>query len=190
MELILASQSPRRKELLTLMGLTFQTIASDVVETAPPHLTPGALTEHLARQKAEAVARMHPHACVIGSDTVVYIDDTPLNKPKSEQEAFEMLSRLQGREHEVYTGVCVICSGQTDTAHERTRVVFAPMTEAEIRWYIQTGEPMDKAGAYGIQGHGGMFVKGIEGNYFNVMGLPLPLTYRMLKQTGYFFQDL
>ena len=184
MEIILASQSPRRREMLTLMGLTFQVVVSDVQEVSPPGATPEVLVGHLALQKAQAVAASYPAHCVIGADTIVYIDGKVIGKPKDEADAFRILSLLQGRTHTVYTGVAVLSPKGVDVRHSETKVTFAAMTEEEIRWYIATGEPMDKAGAYGIQGPGGMFVERVEGNYFTVIGLPLPLLYRMLKQAG------
>jgi len=182
MKLILASQSPRRREMLTLMGLKFEIIVSDVEEIAPPNAGPGELVEQLALQKAQAVFMHHPEDCVVGSDTIVYIDGQIIGKPKDEADAFRILSTLQGRQHTVYTGVAVLSPKGQDIRHATTKVTFAPMSEEEIRWYISTGEPLDKAGAYGIQGPGGMFVEKVEGNYFTVIGMPLPVLYRMLKK--------
>jgi len=184
MDIILASQSPRRRELLTLMGLDFTIITSDV-EEQPPHGAPVAeYVSALALQKAEAVAKDHPNACVIGADTVVYLDGDILGKPHTPENAKKYLTRMQGRQHTVYTGVAVITNGKTDVRVETTDVTFAPMSETEIDWYVATGEPLDKAGAYGVQGPGGIFVKHIKGNYFNVIGMPLPLLYQMLLDAG------
>ncbi len=182
--LILASESPRRRELLTLMGLDFTVITSNVVEQAPQGATPAAYVEALALQKAQAVAIAYPHDCVIGADTVVYLDGDILGKPHTPENAKRYLSRMQGSTHTVYTGVAVISGGRFDVRHCCTDVTFAPMTEQEINWYVSTGEPLDKAGAYGVQGPGGIFVERVEGNYFNVIGMPLPLLYRMLCDAG------
>lgn len=184
MDIILASQSPRRRELLALMGLDFTVITSDVEEKPPHGAAPDAYVSALAVQKAEAVAKDHPDACVIGADTVVYLDGDILGKPHTPENAKRFLSRMQGRQHTVYTGVAVIANGKTDVRVDTTKVTFTPISEAEIDWYISTGEPLDKAGAYGVQGPGGIFVRQIEGNYFNVIGMPLPMLYHMLLDAG------
>ncbi len=184
MRIILASQSPRRRELLAMMNIPYEAIVSEVEETVPEYIAPGALVEALALEKAQAVFAQYPDACVIGSDTIVYIDDEIVGKPKDDADAARILEKLQGRSHEVYTGVAVLTSSGTDVRHDVTRVTFAPMTEREILWYVGTGEPRDKAGAYGIQGPGGIFVERVEGNYFTVIGMPLPLLYRMLARAG------
>jgi len=185
MGIILASQSPRRRELLQMMGLDFQVIVSDVEEIAPTGATPGELVTALAFQKAETVSNIHPDDFVIGSDTVVMIDGRIIGKPKDKLHAFEILSTLQGNTHTVFTGVALISpGGKADLRHTETKVTFAPMTAEEIRWYIGTGEPMDKAGAYGIQGPGGIFVEKVEGDYFTVIGMPIYLLYRMLREAG------
>lgn len=184
MNIILASQSPRRRELLSLMGLSFHVVVSPVEEITPAHAQPGALVEELARQKAQAVADLYPGDCVVGADTIVYIDGTVIGKPKDQADARRILKCLQGRTHTVYTGVAVFAKGRADIRHDETRVTFSPMTGDEINWYVKTGEPMDKAGAYGIQGPGGMFVKKVDGNYFTVIGMPLPLLYQMLREAG------
>lgn len=184
MRIILASQSPRRRELFQMLHIPYEAIVSEVEETVPEHIAPGALVETLALQKAQAVFAQHPEACVIGADTIVYIDGEIVGKPKDDENAKRILGKLQGRSHEVYTGVAVLTSKGTEVKHDVTRVTFAPMTEREISWYVSTGEPRDKAGAYGIQGPGGIFVDRVEGNYFNVIGMPLPLLYRMLTKAG------
>lgn len=184
MKLILASQSPRRRELLTLLGLDFTVITSDVEERPPEGAAVSDYVKALALQKAQAVAASHPEDCVIGADTVVYLDGDILGKPHTPQRAKQYLLRMQGRRHTVYTGLAVLAGGRVDLRCEATDVTFSPMTEVEIDWYVSTGEPLDKAGAYGVQGPGGVFVARIEGNYFNVIGLPLPLLYRMLKDAG------
>ena len=186
MAIILASQSPRRRELLGQMGLT-QFIIRPALgeETAAPGLTPALLVEALSRQKAEEVAgRSEPGDLVIAADTVVAVDGTVLGKPRDEAHAREMLSLLSGREHTVYTGVTVRRDGQVLTGHEATRVRFRLLSPAEIDAYVRSGEPMDKAGAYGIQGLGALLVEGIDGDYCNVVGLPVCRLGRMLLEFG------
>ena len=186
MDIILASQSPRRRELLGQMGFTdFIIRPAQGEETIDPDLSPDKLVEALSAQKcAEVAALSNDDDLVIAADTVVAIDGTVLGKPRSIPDAFAMLSRLSGRHHTVYTGVTVSRNGETLTAHEATAVHFRPLTAEEIEAYIATGEPMDKAGSYGIQGYGAMLVEGISGDYFNVVGLPVCLLGRMLKQFG------
>jgi len=186
MNIVLASQSPRRRELLGQMGFTdFIVRPARGEEVVDPDLSPDKLVEELSRQKcAEVAANSEPDALVIAADTVVAIDGTVLGKPRSVQDAFAMLSRLSGRHHTVYTGVTVRRGEQIRTAHEATRVHFRTLTNEEIEAYISTGEPMDKAGSYGIQGYGSMLVEGISGDYFNVVGLPVCLLGRMLAQFG------
>ncbi len=184
MRIILASQSPRRRELMRMLNISFEAIVSEVEEDVPEQIAPGELVEALALQKAQAVFGQHPEACVIGADTIVYIDGEILGKPKDDADAANILGKLQGRTHEVYTGVAVLAPTGMEVKHDVTRVTFAPMTEDEIAWYVKTGEPRDKAGAYGIQGPGGIFVDRVEGNYFTVIGMPLPLLYHMLVRAG------
>ena len=186
MTVILASQSPRRRELLGRMGFTDFIVRPAVgEEVIDPDLSPDKLVEELSRQKcAEVRAASDSDAIVIAADTVVAIDGTVLGKPRSVQDAFAMLSRLSGRHHTVYTGVTVCRGEDVLTAHEATRVHFRPLSRAEIEAYISTGEPMDKAGSYGIQGYGSMLVEGISGDYFNVVGLPVCLLGRMLTHFG------
>lgn len=189
MQIILASESPRRRELLSLMGLTFTVEPSDVQETPPRHDTVAKNVMELAQQKAQAVFCHHPDACVIGADTVVDLDGLVLGKPHTPEKAKAFLTRMQGRTHTVYTGVAVLTPGRTDLRYAKTEVTFMPMTEQEIDWYVSTGEPLDKAGAYGVQGPASVFVKEIKGNYFNVIGLPVPLVYKMLKDAGVMAED-
>ena len=186
MSIILASQSPRRRELLGQMGFTdFIVRPAKGEEIVDPDLSPDKLVEELSRQKcAEVTALSHPDDLIIAADTVVAIDGTVLGKPRSVQDAYAMLARLSGRHHTVYTGVTVSRNGETLPAHEATRVHFRPLTAEEIEAYVSTGEPMDKAGSYGIQGYGSMLVEGISGDYFNVVGLPVCLLGRMLTQFG------
>ena len=185
MRIILASQSPRRRELLERMGLSpFDVIPARGEERADPALSPAQLVEALSRQKAAEVAAAHPEALVIAADTVVSIDGLVLGKPRSGAEAARMLARLSGREHTVYTGVTVRLGDRADTQYEAAAVRFRPLSEADIARYVATGEPMDKAGAYGIQGYGAMLVEGIDGDYYNVMGLPVCRLARMLAGFG------
>ena len=186
MEIILASQSPRRRELLARMGLEkFQVRPARGEEVMDETLPPWQLVERLSRQKAEEVAAdAGENALVIAADTVVAVDGRVLGKPGDEAGAAEMLALLSGREHTVYTGVTVCLGGRQVTEHEATQVRFRPLTEKEIRQYIATGEPMDKAGAYGIQGYGALLVEGIEGDYFNVVGLPVCRLGRILAGLG------
>lgn len=184
MRIILASQSPRRRELMEMLQIPYEAIVSEVEEIVPDDIAPGALVETLAQQKAQAVFLQHPDACVIGADTIVYIDGEIVGKPKDDLDAQRILKKLAGRAHDVYTGVAVLTPKGAEVRHDVTHVTFAPMTPQEIDWYVGTGEPRDKAGAYGIQGPGGVFVDRVEGNYFTVIGLPLPLLYRMLVRAG------
>ena len=169
MAIILASKSPRRQELMRLLGLEFTIHTADVDETMDKTLPP------------ETAA---PEDIVVAADTIVVVDGAVLGKPHDEEEAFHMLKTLSGRGHEVMTGLNVWHEGKLRQEVVRTRVHFRPMTDAEIRAYIATGEPMDKAGAYGIQGYGAIFVDHLEGDYFSVMGLPLCALARMLAECG------
>lgn len=182
MKIILASASPRRKELLTLAGIEYEVIVSQCEEILPDGITPEKAVEELAKQKAEDVFSRNSDAMIIAADTVVALGNTILGKPKDEADAFNMLSSLSGRRHTVFTGVCIKTKEKTDIFHVATEVEFYDLTEKEIRDYIATKEPMDKAGAYGIQGKGFVLVKGIHGDYFNVVGLPLAETVRHLNK--------
>ena len=185
MNIILASQSPRRKELLERMGLSgFAIIPARGEERCPPGCTPAELVEELSRRKCAEIAASHPDALVIAADTVVAIDGRILGKPHSREQAAEMLRLLSGREHRVYTGLTVFCGGGTVTESEVTAVRFRPLSEMDISRYIATGEPMDKAGAYGVQGYGCVLVEGIFGDYYNVMGLPVCRLARLLARFG------
>lgn len=186
MSIILASQSPRRRELLAQMGVPqFEVVPALGEEIASPGLSPAQLVEVLSRQKAEEVAvQAGPDDVVIAADTVVAVDGAVLGKPRDPADAARMLSLLSGRAHTVYTGVTVRRGTFSRTAHEATQVRFRPLTQSEISAYIATGEPMDKAGGYGIQGRGALLVERLEGDYFNVMGLPLLRLARMLRRFG------
>ena len=185
--IILASQSPRRRQLLGQIGLTdFDILVPDADESYDPSLIPQEIVSSISRKKAEAarVLAGDSDAVILAADTMVFLDGLRLGKPHSEAEAFEMLSALSGREHLVCTGVTVCRGDRLETRPETTAVRFADLTEEDIRRYIATGEPMDKAGAYGIQGLAALFVTGIAGDYFNVMGLPLHLVGEMLRSFG------
>ena len=187
MSIILASQSPRRRQLLGQIGLTdFDILVPDADESYDPSLTPQEIVLSISRKKAEAARTLagDSDAVILAADTMVFLDGLRLGKPHSEAEAFEMLSALSGREHLVCTGVTVCRGDRLETRPETTAVRFADLTEEDIRRYIATGEPMDKAGAYGIQGLAALFVTGIAGDYFNVMGLPLHLVGEMLRSFG------
>ena len=186
MDIILASASPRRRELLEMLGVRdLKIIPAKGEERAPEGAAADETVMALSRAKALEVAAGAPaEAVVIGADTVVELDGEILGKPKDEAGAFSMLSRLSGRSHNVYTGVTVVCGGEVFSEAERTVVRFRPMTDREIRAYIGTGEPMDKAGAYGAQGIGSLFVESISGDFFNVMGLPLCRLGKMLGRLG------
>lgn len=183
--MILASQSPRRRELLERMGIRkFTVLPAQGEEKMDSGLPPQFLVEELSRQKCVEVAAAHPEALVIAADTVVAVDSRVLGKPRSREEAVEMLRLLSGREHTVYTGLTVHAQDLTLTEHEAARVRFRPLSMTEIEDYVATGEPMDKAGAYGIQGLGCLLVEGIVGDYYNVMGLPVCRLGRMLARFG------
>jgi septum formation protein len=184
LRVILASQSPRRRELLTLVGITHDVRPADIDETYLPGERPGEHAERLARRKAEVIAAREPGALVIGSDTIVVVDGDVLGKPVDEREAARMLARLGGRSHTVITALAVAWRGETHSAVEEVGVTFHPLTAAEIAAYIATGEPMDKAGAYGIQGYGATLVARVDGDYFAVMGLSLQLLIRVLRSLG------
>ncbi|MCI9468305.1 MAG: septum formation inhibitor Maf [Oscillospiraceae bacterium] len=185
MALILASASPRRKQLLTMLGLTFEVRPAAGEEKLPPGIAPEEAVKRLSAQKAAAVAETcAPGDVVIGADTVVWHGGRILGKPKTEQDAADMLHALSGETHTVYTGVTVLKDGAALSAAEETKVRFRSLPDGEIAAYIQTGEPMDKAGAYGAQGLGALFVEGIEGDFFNVMGLPVCRLGKLLKEVG------
>ena len=182
--IILASSSPRRRELLSMIGLNYVIETSGEEEVQPHGLPPAEFVKTLALQKAQPVADLHPGDCVIGADTIVYLEGDILGKPHTPDVAKAYLRRMQGKQHIVFTGVAVLKNGKVDVRHCETTVTFAPMTPREIDAYVATGEPLDKAGAYGVQGPGGIFVERVEGNYFNVIGLPLPMLYNMLIDAG------
>lgn len=180
--IILASNSPRRKELLKLTGLDFS-IESANVDESSTESNPSKLVEHLSYIKAKAVIDLHNDNCIIiGSDTVVAINDKILGKPEDEADAFQMIQLLQGKSHFVYTGVTLLGTNFRNKFYEKTEVFVYPMSDEEILNYISTGEPMDKAGAYGIQGYFSVYIKGICGDYNNVVGLPVARVYHELRK--------
>lgn len=180
--MILASGSPRRRELFGFICDDFRVIPADGEEIIPEGASPETVVLALSRQKAEEIAAKYPNETVIGADTVVSIDGEILGKPRDEQDAARMLNLLSGRIHSVFTGVCVIfADGRTENFAEETKVEFYPLSEREIADYIATGDPMDKAGAYGIQERGAKNVKGIVGDFYNVMGLPVARLARVLN---------
>lgn len=190
MTTILASGSPRRKEILEMLGVQDLLILPAKGEEIPPEgAGPAETVEVLSMAKAREVAALRQReGCnddlIIAADTIVWHENRIFGKPHSQEEAKAMLRSLSGRTHEVYTGIALICRGRELRGHERTAVTFRPMTEEEICAYVATGEPMDKAGAYGAQGKGAVYVTGIEGDFFNVMGLPVCRLALMLKETG------
>src|SRR5512139_2599147 len=180
MTLVLASRSPRRQQLLEMLGIPILVAPADVQEIPLPRETPSAYSRRLARDKARAV----PGAYVLGADTIVVVDDEILEKPRDAEDALVMLRRLQGRWHEVITSVCLVANGETHEAQDRTSVEFRRADDDFLRDYIATGEPMDKAGAYGIQGYGAALIERVEGDFFGVMGLPVRLVLELLRHEG------
>ena len=180
MKTILASASPRRQELLRYITADFEVIPADVDETLPVGVPAEESAEFLAVRKAVHVAQQNINSVVIGSDTVVIIDDEILGKPVDEDDAERMLKKLSGRVHKVITGVCIACGNRTFSFSEATDVKFYKLSDEEIREYIKTGDPMDKAGAYGIQSAGCVLVEKIDGDFFAVMGLPVARLKRVL----------
>ncbi|HJR42039.1 MAG TPA: Maf family protein [Gemmatimonadaceae bacterium] len=181
---ILASGSPRRRDLLRMVGIDHEVISADIDESYLPGEPPIAHAERLAREKGRVVAERHPEALVLSADTIVVIDGEVLGKPVSEEEAVRMLRRLSGRTHTVFTAVAVTWHGRTDSSVEAVTVTFRPMSDALIRAYVATGEPMDKAGAYGIQGYGATLVERIDGDFFAVMGLAIGGLIELVRQAG------
>ena len=167
-----------------MIGLQFTIETSGVEEVQPHGLPPAEFVKTLALQKAQPVADLHPQDCVIGADTIVFLEGDILGKPHTPDVAKAYLTRMQGKSHVVFTGVAVLKDGKADVRYCETKVTFAPMTEREIDAYVATGEPLDKAGAYAVQGRGALFVERLEGCYFNVVGLPLRALSRLLSQAG------
>ncbi len=188
-KIILASSSPRRADLLRNIGVAFEAVPSEIHEWPHSDEAPPDYIIRLARAKVIAVARERDSGLVIGADTIVVLDGRLLGKPESKEDAANMLRQLAGRWHAVMTGVALYdaASRREVADYDKTLVRFAQLSEKEIEWYVETGEPMDKAGGYGIQGAGGIFIEEIAGNYYNVVGLPIPLVYRLAKRLGYSF---
>src|SRR5437868_3437345 len=186
MRFILASSSPRRRELLASIGLEFDIIPSNIPEVRYKKESPEEYVARLSREKASAIAERHPARWVIAADTTVLLGDQVLEKPRDAEDAKGMLATIAGNTHIVYTGVTVM---NLDAPHRDTRVAesevrILPLTVDDIAWYVRTGEPLDKAGAYAAQGLGGMFVDSIHGSYTNVVGLPLALLFQILRKAG------
>jgi len=184
MVLVLASASPRRQELLRNAGISFVADAADLPEIQHAGEAPLAFAQRMAREKAQAVFARRPNDTVLGADTIVVVDGTVLGKPADAEDARGMLRLLSGRSHEVTTAVCLLGPGIEEGATETTTVTMTPISEAEIQDYVASGEPLDKAGAYAVQGGASRWVSRIEGCYFNVVGLPVPRVYRMLRKLG------
>ena len=180
--IVLASRSPRRSELLAAAGISFEVLAADIDETPHTNEAPEAYVERLAIEKASAVLALRPGTTVIGADTTVVIDGQILGKPADAQDATDMLRLLQGRAHDVFTGVAVARASGVLAAVAHTRVWFRVMTDEDISWYVASGQPMDKAGAYGIQGLASRFIDRIDGSYTNVVGLPVAVVFSILNQ--------
>jgi septum formation protein len=183
--LILASESPRRKELLSILGIPFSVVPAAIEETPGAGENPEKFALRVAGEKGMEVASRVSQSVVLSADTVVAIDNEILGKPVDNYEAVRMLRRLSDRDHFVYTAVCIVnqVKNETLTGIDRTRVTFSPLDDDQIRDYISRENVLDKAGAYGIQGYAGVYIPKIEGNYFNVMGLPLPLVHQLLCRT-------
>lgn len=186
MRFVLASGSPRRRELLEGIGLPFEIIVSDLEEKREEGESAEAYVRRLAIDKAAVVAERVPEAWVLAADTTVYLDGEILEKPLSRSDAIRMLTTIAGREHTVYTGVALrnLARGYADDSVTASNVRVIHLTPREIEWYVDTGEPMDKAGAYAIQGIGAMFIESVVGNYSNVVGLPLSEVFAMMKRAG------
>jgi septum formation protein len=186
MTLILASASPRRRDLLTQAGLRFDVLPAHIDETLHPDELPAAYVQRLALEKAQAIHALHPNAIVLGADTTVVVDvnstSTVLNKPADLVDAERMLRQLSNRVHHVHTGIAIVTSTTQRTHIETTSVFLSPIPEAELSHYLATGDSLDKAGAYGIQGYAARWVTRIEGDFFNVMGLPIAATIRLLRE--------
>jgi septum formation protein len=184
MRIVLASASPRRRELLAAAGVSCAVDPADVDESPQPGESPATCVERVARAKAEAVARRHPGAAIIAADTTVIVDGEMLGKPVDAADAARMLRQLAGRHHEVWSGVAVAADGETAYELIRTQVWMNALSQAEIDWYVSSGEPLDKAGAYAIQGLASRFIPRIEGSWSNVVGLPVATVLQLLRALG------
>ena len=186
MKFILASSSPRRRELLTSIGLDFDVVPSHVPEEHQPGEAPEEYVARLSREKANAIAAKHPSAWIIAADTTVLLGDQLLEKPVDKKDAERMLSLIAGKTHVVYTGVTLqnVERGYRETRVAESEVRMLPLALEDVRWYVSTGEPLDKAGAYAVQGIGAMFIDSIHGSYTNVVGLPLAMLFQMMRKAG------
>jgi septum formation protein len=182
-KLVLASGSPRRRELLTQAGFTFEVVPADIDETRHPNEAPTDYVRRLALEKAQTIAARHPAATILGADTTVVLAGEVMNKPTDAADAEHMLRLLSNRTHQVHTGVAVVTPTSTSSHVETTHVVFREITEDELATYLASGDAKDKAGAYGIQGYAARWIPRIEGDYFNVVGLPLSRVVELLQQT-------
>jgi len=180
--LILASASPRRRELLTQAGYTFDVLPADIDESLHPDETPADYVQRLALEKAQALHAAHPSAIVLGADTTVVLNGSVLGKPADRAEAAQMLRALANNVHQVHTGITVVAGNSHRQHVETTSVFFSAISEADLAYYLTTGDSLDKAGAYGIQGYAARWITRIEGDFFNVMGLPIAATVRLLNQ--------
>jgi septum formation protein len=183
-KLILASGSPRRSEILTSVGWEFEKHVPDIDETELPGEDPAAYVQRLAKTKAEAIAASFPSRLVLGADTTVVLDGRIIGKPIDLDDARKMILDLSGNWHEVLTGVALAYDGQTSVGVQSTRVKFAAMTEAEITFLVEKGEPLDKAGAYAVQAQAALFIEKVDGDYWNVVGLPVSLVYELAGRLG------
>ncbi len=177
-KIILASSSPRRKELLEQAEIPFDICIKNIDETVPEGLSPAQGAEYTAQKKAKAITPFDENTVVLGADTVVVLEGQIIGKPKDKQDAIRMLTLLSGKEHKVITGVCLIKGKKVKTFHSISRVKFYELTEEQIKRYVASGEPTDKAGAYGIQGKGSVLIEEIHGDYFNIVGLPIARVVR------------
>ena len=184
-QLVLASASPRRADLLRAAGFVFEVDPARTDESVLPGELAAAYVARVARDKANVVRARHPWAAVIGADTTVVVEDEILGKPSDRRAAVRMLTRLSGRTHDVLTGISVVFGTRTASAVEISRVRVAVLTPEEIRWYVDSGEPDDKAGAYAVQGLASRFIEAVEGSYSNVVGLPVARVYRLLRDLGF-----
>jgi septum formation protein len=182
--LILASASPRRRDLLTQAGLRFDVLPAHIDETLHPHETPTAYVQRLALEKAQAIQAIHPKATILGADTTVVFEQQILNKPTDISDAERMLRHLSNRAHEVHSGIAVVTPTTQRTHVETTTVFFSPIPEADLTHYLSTNDSLDKAGAYGIQGYAARWIPRIEGDFFNVVGLPLAAVLTLLRETN------
>jgi septum formation protein len=187
-DIILASRSPRRAELLERLGLEFEIVPAEIDESYVDHEMPADHCERLAREKAVSVAYKRKDALVLGSDTIVLLGRNVMGKPRSKKDAVDMLLQLSGRTHEVYTGVAVAYEGRIESTLERVQVRFRNLDRELCEGYVATGEPLDKAGAYGIQGYGSALVERIDGDYFAVMGLPVVRTLELFRRHGFHYR--